>query len=269
MRIISLASGSKGNACCIESCGRTLLIDCGLSCRELRRRAAEAGVSLDTLEGVIITHSHDDHICGLATFHKKFADVPLFANMMTAESTAWRMKMDETAFVPFENGQMFSAGPFEIDPFSIPHDTSDPVGYMVRAEGITYFHATDIGTPLDSIGLHLKEADVATLESNHDPVMLRSSGRPPSLVQRIAGPRGHLSNGQACELVKRFASPRLTRLALGHLSAECNAPHLAEQSMRAALDCIGRADVPLLVLRQDAPVEVFAGGCARAGEIMV
>lgn len=264
MRITSLASGSKGNACCIESCGRTLLIDCGLSCRELRRRAAVAGIPLDTLEGVIITHSHDDHICGLAAFHKQFADIPLFANMMTAESTAWRMKMDEADFVPFENGQTFEAGPFDISPFSIPHDTSDPVGCMVRAEGVSYFHGTDIGTPLDSIGLHLAEADVATLESNHDPVMLRTSGRPPCLVQRIAGPRGHLSNDQACELVKRFASPRLSRLALGHLSAECNAPHLAERAMRTALDGIGREDVPLLVLRQDAPVEIFAG-CSGAG----
>lgn len=257
MRIVSLASGSKGNAFCLESCGRTLLIDCGLSCRELRRRAALAGVDLESLEGVAITHSHDDHVAGLATFHKSFPDVPLFANMMTCETVAWSGKIDDDAFVPFENGQSFAAGPFEVLPFSIPHDTSDPVGYLVSAEGVCYFHGTDIGTPLDSVGVHLSQADVATLESNHDPVLLRQSGRPPSVIQRIAGPRGHLSNEQSCELVRRFASPRLRRLALAHLSEACNAPHMAESAMREALSSIGRDDISLAVLQQNAALEIF------------
>ena len=106
------------------------------------------------------------------------------------------------------------------------------------------------------VGLKLAEADVATLESNHDPVMLRTSGRPPCLIQRIAGPRGHLSNDQACDLVKRFASPRLKRLALAHLSRDCNAPHIAEGAMRAALAEMGRVDVGLSVLSQNDVVEI-------------
>ena len=129
----------------------------------------------------------------------------------------------------------------------MPHDAADPVGYLIRG-GETYFHGTDIGTPLDSIGLKLAEATIATLESNHDLVMLRTSRRPPSLVQRIAGPRGHLSNDQACDLVKRFASPRLKRLLLAHLSRECNAPHLAEGAMRATLTELGRTDIQLEIL---------------------
>ena len=256
MRIVSLASGSKGNACCLECRGATLLVDCGLSCRELRRRAEEAGLDLGGLVGVVITHSHDDHVAGLRTFHSRFPDVPLFANMMTSEAVAWHERIDDGAFVPFENGQPFEAGPFEVLPFSIPHDTSDPVGYVIRGEGTTYFHGTDIGTPLDSVGVHLAEADVATLESNHDSVMLRQSGRPPCLIQRIAGPRGHLSNDQSCDLVRRFASPRLRRLALAHLSEECNAPHLAERAMREALASVGREDVSLAVLGQHSPVAI-------------
>ena len=256
MRIVSLASGSGGNAYCLECRGRLLLVDCGLSCHELRRRAAAASLDLCCLDGIVITHSHDDHVAGLKTFHGKFPEVPVFANMMTSETVAWREKVDEDAFVPFENGQAFEVGPFEVHPFSIPHDTSDPVGYLVKVDGISYFHGTDIGTPLDSVGVHLAEADVATLESNHDPVMLRQSGRPPSLVQRIAGPRGHLSNDQACELVRRFASPRLRSLALAHLSEQCNAPHLADGAMRETLATIGRNDVALTVLRQDTPCEI-------------
>lgn len=257
MRVVSLASGSKGNAYCAISGGRVLLIDCGLSCRELRARAAAAGVPLDALEGVVFTHSHDDHAKGVKTFHKCFPDVALFANMMTAESIAWRFGVEESDFVPFENGQSFALGPFEVLPFSIPHDTSDPVGYMVRADGETYFHGTDIGTPLDSIGVHLAEADFATLESNHDPELLYCSGRPVSLIQRIAGPRGHLSNGQAADLVRRFASPRLKALALAHLSEQCNAPHLARGMMSEALAEIGRPDVVLRILEQDSVTELL------------
>lgn len=251
MRVVSLASGSKGNACCVVSGGGALLIDCGLSGRELKRRCAAAGIDPASFVGAVFTHCHDDHVRGVPAFRKAFPDVPLFANFMTSEAIACRQKIDEADFIPFENGQTFAIGAFEISAFSIPHDTCDPVGYTVRAAGITYFHGTDIGTPLDSVGVHLAEADVATLESNHDPVLLRQSGRPYPLIQRIAGPRGHLSNDDACALVRRFASPRLKRLCLAHLSQDCNAPHLAERAMRETLHAIGRDDVALAVLPQD------------------
>ena len=256
MRIISLSSGSKGNAYLVEQDGAALLVDCGLSCRELRKRMSTVGLEPDAVSAVVFTHSHDDHIKGLPLFHRNFPAAELFANLMTAESIAAVVGVDEGDFCCFENGQAFPVGPFEVQPFSIPHDTSDPVGYLVRAGGQAYFHGTDIGTPLDSIGLKLAEADVATLESNHDLMMLRTSGRPPSLIQRIAGPRGHLSNDQACDLVRRFASPRLKRLALAHLSQDCNVPHLAEGQMRTTLLELHRTDVELKILSQDEVVEL-------------
>ena len=256
MRVVSLASGSKGNAYVVEQDGVALMVDCGLSCRELGKRLGTAGLEPDAVSAVVFTHSHDDHIKGLQVFHRHFPRAELFANLMTAESIAALAGVDEGDFCCFENGQSFEVGPFSVAPFAIPHDTSDPVGYLVTAGGTTYFHGTDIGTPLDSVGLKLAAADVATLESNHDPVMLRTSGRPPSLIQRIAGPRGHLSNDQACDLVRRFASPRLRRLALAHLSQDCNVPHLAEGAMRAALAETGRTDVELKILSQDEVVEL-------------
>lgn len=246
MRIVSLASGSKGNATVVEHEGAAILVDCGVCYKSLKGCEVEA---------VLVTHSHVDHVSGLATLVKR-RDLPVYANMMTAEAVAHERGVPEDAFVCFENGQTFEVGPFTVQAFSIPHDTSDPVGFLVRAGGETYFHGTDIGTPLDSVGLKLAEADVATLESNHDPVILRTSGRPPCLIQRIAGPRGHLSNDQACDLVRRFASPRLKRLALAHLSRDCNAPHIAEGAMRAALAGLGRDDISLKVLSQEESVEV-------------
>ena len=256
MRIVSLASGSAGNACLVERAGEMLLIDCGITCRQLRTRAEAVGFDLGRLRAVLVTHSHRDHVEGLRVLLRKF-DVPVFANLMTAESVTTQAEVPEEAFVCFENGQSFEVGGFSISPFSIPHDTSDPVGYLVRADGVTYFHGTDIGTPLDSVGLKLAEADVATLESNHDPVLLKTSDRAESLKQRIAGPRGHLSNDQAADLVRRFASPRLRKLALAHLSRECNAPHLAEGTMRETLQELRRTDVELEVLEQDLPGRVW------------
>lgn len=251
MRIVSLASGSKGNATCVESGGAVLLIDCGLSGRELKRRAALADLSLETIAGAVFTHCHDDHVRGVPALRRSFPALTFYANFMTSEAIAARQNVDERDFIPFENGQTFEIGPFEICAFPIPHDTCDPVGYLVRAEGVTYFHGTDIGTPLESVGRCLAEADVATLESNHDPVLLRQSGRPYRLIQRIAGPRGHLSNDEAGGLVRRFAGPRLKRLCLAHLSQDCNAPHLARSAMATALAEIGRADIALDVLPQD------------------
>ena len=241
LRVVPIASSSKGNAYVVEQDGEALLIDCGVSCKML-----EAAVDLSRIRGILITHNHVDHVSGLKRL-LNCIDVPVYANAMTAEAVSYQEKIDEGAFSCFENGQPFEIGPFAVSPFSVPHDAADPVGYLVRGDE-TYFHGTDIGTPLDSIGVKLAEAEIATLESNHDLVMLHTSRRPPSLVQRIAGPRGHLSNDQACDLVRRFASPRLKRLLLAHLSHECNAPHLAEGAMRATLTELGRADIQLEIL---------------------
>ena len=257
MKAFSLASGSKGNAYLVEQDGVVLLIDCGLSCRELCRRMQGVGLSPSQIAAIFFTHSHADHIDGLRVFHAHHPQPELYANLMTAESIAALTGVDEGDFACFENGQEVSVGPFTITGFSIPHDTSDPVGYLVRAGGVSYFHGTDIGCPLDSVGRMLAEADFATLESNHDPVLLRQSGRPSQLISRIAGPRGHLSNAEACDLVRRFASPRLKCLSLAHLSRDCNEPHLAEGAMRAVLTGMERSDVGLRILSQDLPMALF------------
>ena len=233
MKVVPIASSSSGNAYVVEAAGSAVLVDCGICYKRLKDIAFDA---------VLITHSHVDHVSGLKTL-LKHRDIPVYANAMTAEAIVHACGVDDSAFVCFENGQAFEVGAFSVSAFSVPHDTSDPVGYLLKADGETYFHGTDIGTPLDSIGLKLAEADVATLESNHDPVMLWRSDRPPHLIQRIAGPRGHLSNDQACELVRRFASAKLKKLFLAHLSSECNAPHMALGAMKETLLAMGRGDV--------------------------
>ncbi len=258
MKVVSLASGSKGNAYLVESEGQTLLVDCGISCRTLVERMCRTGFELASLAGVVVTHNHHDHIDGLPVLHRKLPDVPIFANLMTAEACeATNHQVKEDFFTLFENGQEFDLGPFCIHPFSIPHDVPDPVGFVVRADGKTYFHATDLGLPLKSVGMKFREADVATLESNHDVMLLKSSGRHISLIQRIMGNRGHLSNYQAAELVEEFAGKKLKKLFLAHLSQDCNEPHLALKETCEALKRIGRTDVDVEALEQFAPGRVY------------
>lgn len=247
MKIVPLASSSKGNAYAVAAGGDVVLVDCGLSCRKLRERCGESGVDLGSIRAVLVTHDHSDHVGGLKVFLGKF-DVPVYANLMTAEKVARDTGVDESAFVCFENGQSFKIGCMRITPFSVPHDAVDSVGYFIETEKRAYFHGTDIGTPLDSLGVFLSRADVATLESNHDPVMLRASERAESLKRRISGPRGHLSNDEAAELVGRYASSKLKKIFLAHLSGECNQPHLALETMRSKLSGIGRTDIELVVL---------------------
>lgn len=250
MRIISLASGSKGNALVVEAEGARLLIDCGLAFSTLSERLGFTP-GAGAFAGVLLTHSHGDHTGGLKVFQEHCPDCAFFANALTAEVVAHDCALTDESFATFENEQPFSVGPFEVVAFPIPHDTSDPVGFLVRAGGETYFHATDVGTPLDSIGRRLAEATCATLESNHDPVLLRTSGRPRALIERIEGPRGHLSNDEAAAFACRYASPRLKSLGLAHLSHNCNAPSLALETMRAALAEAGRGDIALKVYTQN------------------
>jgi phosphoribosyl 1,2-cyclic phosphodiesterase len=247
MRIVPIASSSKGNAYAVIAGGEVVLIDCGLSCKQLCLRCDALGVDLSLVSAVMITHDHSDHIGGLRVFLGKY-NVPVYANLMTAEKIAHDTGIEEMSFVCFENGQSFELGCMKVTPFSTPHDAVDSVGYLIEAEGRVYFHGTDIGTPLDSVGKYLSCADVATLESNHDLIMLSQSTRQPSLKRRIAGPRGHLSNDEAASLVLRHATARLKKIFLAHLSGECNCPHIAKETMEQALTKIGRQDIELVTL---------------------
>ena len=137
-------------------------------------------------------------------------------------------------------------GPFSVTPFSVPHDAPDCNGFLVRSGRTVYFHATDVGSPLASIGANLALADVATLEFNHDPQLLVRSDRAESLKRRIRGPSGHLSNFEAAELVEKYAGPGLKHVFLAHLSQECNTPELACGELSAAL---ARAGLPGVTYR--------------------
>lgn len=256
MKIASLASGSSANAYVIESQGRYFLIDDGLSFKALQERLATLGLKTGQIEGIFITHNHRDHTSGLEGFHAKHPDVKIYANIATGEAICEYNKVEDALYY-FENGCSYTIGPLKVSPFTIPHDAADPVGFIVEADGKTYFHACDVGTSLDFIGSKLALADFATLEFNHDPVMLMASNRPAHIKTRIKGPRGHLCNDDAASLVARFASPKLKTILMGHLSQECNDPRFASATLAEALKSIGREDIKYVTLTQDTPTQFF------------
>lgn len=256
MRLRVFGSGSQGNALAIRSGATLLLVDCGFSCRELERRMAACDVCADDVTALLFTHDHTDHCKGIATFHKRHPQVPLYANGNTADAIATLTGVDDGWRV-FETAEPFAIGDVDVTSFSIPHDAADTVGYLFSDENASLFVGTDMGVPTLPVKYALARATCAVLESNHDPTLLACSDRPVSLKQRISGRCGHLSNHDAANLVREVAPPRLRTLLLAHLSRPCNAPHLALESMREALKDIGRADVALAALDQDEPSDLY------------
>ncbi len=256
MKLRIFGSGSQGNALAIRSGATLLLLDCGFSCRELERRMTACGVRADDVTAVLFTHDHTDHCKGVATFHKRHPQVPLYANGNTADAIATLTGVEDGWRV-FETSEPFAIGEIEVTSFSIPHDAADAVGYLFSNATSSLFVGTDMGVPTLPVKDALARATCAVLESNHDPTLLACSDRPVSLKQRISGRCGHLSNQDAADLVREVAPPRLRTLLLAHLSRPCNAPHLALESMREALKDIDRADIALAALDQDEPSDLY------------
>lgn len=256
MRLRVLASGSDGNALCVRSGETLILLDCGLSCLELERRMAACGIDSHAVSAILFTHNHSDHYSGLAIFHKHHPEIPLFANSLTADAIAARTDVHD-GWCVFETAEAFELGALTVTTFSVPHDATDPVGYLFDDGNSRLFVGTDMGVATVPVKEAFSHATCAVLESNHDSELLKNSGRAPALIQRISGRCGHLSNADTAAMIREAASAELKILLLAHLSGECNRPFLAEESARMALEAIDRADVVLSVLSQNEPSEVY------------
>ncbi len=255
MRFSVLASGSSGNATYVEIGGMRLLIDAGLSCLALERRMATVDIDPSTLDAVLITHEHTDHVKGLSRLAKKY-NLPVYANEGTAsvvERQCLCARQDVPEFVLFQTGCPFCLGDCTITPIPISHDTAEPVAYTLDdGEGcLGYF--TDLGVVSPYVAAALPQCSALVFESNHDPQLLERSSRPYQLICRIRGASGHLSNEQACQALYTHASERLKSIVLAHLSGECNRPDLAEAMMQSTLREMGRHDLlpALKVAQQD------------------
>lgn len=320
VRFTVLSSGSKGNSTVVTG-GRTrILVDCGLSCRELFRRMKLAGEEPETLNAIIITHEHSDHVRGVAVtarklgipvyftaathqawahwlaprkqmtyaqwleqYHKEVAERQAEANAAAEEgepdesdlvldSSAESVELPPEAVEPqppvkakdpawlpsvehFQAGEPFAIGDISISPYTIPHDATDPCGFVFRAEGVRMAFATDLGYVPPNVKAQLQGLDLLLLESNHDLEMLRDGPYPWSVKQRVLSRVGHLSNEAAASFLENDYDGHAAYVILAHLSESNNLPELARVTAERALS--GRANFAadrLLLANQHEPL---------------
>lgn len=223
MRFSVLSSGSKANSTFIE-CGTTrILIDCGLSCRMLEGRLRLIGVEPESLQAILVTHEHSDHVKGIARFSKKYK-LPVYANKGTKKGIE-----AAHAFEVFRTGEAFEVGELKVNPISITHDAVDPVAFILRGAGLKFAQVTDLGRVTPLIRDALIGCHSVVLESNHDKDMLWACSYPWELKQRISSTHGHLSNETAGQLISEVIHPDLHHVVLGHISENSNTPQAAHE----------------------------------------
>ncbi|MGN0820612.1 MAG: MBL fold metallo-hydrolase [Akkermansia sp.] len=232
MRILTLASGSSGNASIVQSGSTCILVDAGISARRITKHLSELGIAPASLAGVLITHEHLDHVCGLGVLAKKHP-LCVYCSRYTAQDL--KPAAPAARYTYIEPGSPITIGDITVTPFGVSHDALDPLGYLFEHEGRRLGYITDTGCITREILLRARDLHALYLESNYDTTMLRESGRPLSLIERIDNAFGHLSNEQAGEFVRTIAHPGLRHVLLGHLSRECNTPEKARSDMAAVL----------------------------------
>jgi len=252
VRLTILASGSAGNCAYVETDETRVLVDAGLSARQIRKRLASIGRALENLTGILVTHEHSDHVQGLGMLAGKLG-IPIYCNRPTQEALHYQLGTKLPCHI-FVTRESFEIGDVRVETFDIPHDASDPVGFMLRAQETNLGFLTDLGHATRQVLDRIRSAHVLVLESNHDVKMLQECPhRPWSLKQRILGRHGHLSNEAAADVAEQIMSADLRQLYLGHLSRECNRPELAYAVMAERLQKIGARHVNLALTHQDVP----------------
>lgn len=232
-----LASGSKGNSIFFGTKETRLLIDAGIGIRTLAERLSEIGVDLRDIDAILITHEHTDHIRGLTSIACKY-QIPVFANSDTAKAIVETLG-EIPKFKIFSTGETFEFGDIEIHPFSIQHDTLDPVAFTLKTGFQKIGICTDLGFATTLVINHLQHCDYLYVEANHEPHMVHASHRPQIYKQRVLSRQGHLSNEQCATLLSHVVHPNLKHIHLAHLSQECNRPELALKIVDKKLQELG------------------------------
>ena len=249
IRFSVLASGSMGNACYIESAKARILIDAGLSARELERRLGQVGVAPSSLDALVITHEHSDHIKGAGPLARRHG-LPLYINQKTLESG--RKALGKLPLpVIIRTGQTVTIKDLDVETFTKCHDAADPVGVVLSLNGVRIGMATDLGRSTRLIEDRLKGCQALIIEFNHDPVMLEQGPYPLFLKRRIKGRDGHLSNEQACDLLKAVCHDNLKQVVLAHLSKTNNHPDKAYQEAADVLEKCGLGHTDIWISLQD------------------
>lgn len=225
----SIASGSNGNCYYVGNDQDAILVDVGISCRELERRMKRMGLGMEKVKAIFISHEHGDHIRGLSVVANKY-QLPVFITERTL--SACRLAIPGRLIYLLRPEYRVHVGELEVEPFSKLHDAADPQSFVVRQGTRTVGVFTDIGAVCDRLVHYFEQCDIAFLETNYDEEMLDRGRYPYFLKKRIRGGYGHLSNRQALDLFVQHRSPKLRLLFLCHLSRDNNDPELVQQLFR-------------------------------------
>ncbi len=233
LRLVSLASGSKGNATLILSDKTALLVDAGVSFSRLREELRDFGLSPSSLDGVVITHEHADHVKGLPKLSEYCR---VYVHPLTAKQIYFKCgDIKNVVDVDYYEGG-FTVGDIDVEPFRIPHDAAYPMAYSFRVGEARCSVATDIGVPTLGILRNIRDSRAVLLEANHDETMLKEGKYPPYLKARILSDRGHLSNDATARIAERLAADSAVRdIMLGHISENNNTEKLAYDTVCATL----------------------------------
>ena len=227
----SLYSGSSGNSLLVETENIKILIDAGVSSKKIETALTNLNIDPASINGILITHEHSDHVQGLGTFAKKY-NLPVFANQKTIDAMPKQIeKISEKNIKKFTIEEKFEIGDIQVKPFSIPHDAANPCGFNIFKDNKKLSIATDIGHMTNGILKNLEDSIFVLLESNYDPEILKFSRYPYPLKTRIAGPNGHLPNEMAGKTINHLLKSGLQQAMLGHLSKESNFPELAYKTV--------------------------------------
>jgi phosphoribosyl 1,2-cyclic phosphodiesterase len=244
-----LGSGSAGNSALVATDHCKILVDGGLSARQLVLRLEQCGVMPEQLDGVLLTHEHGDHVFGLEVLCRKF-DVPIYCNALTAEAVRSGNSFERVAAAInwriFPTGAEFSICDITVRTFPVPHDAVDPLGFLFHAGSGSLGFITDLGYVTKMIVERLRQVQTLVIETNHDEKLLQNdTHRPWPVKQRIQSRHGHLSNTAAAGVIEELLPGKIERVVLGHLSRDCNTPELALETVGASLAKCGRIDVEI------------------------
>jgi phosphoribosyl 1,2-cyclic phosphodiesterase len=249
VRFRVLGSGSSGNTTLVEAGGTWILIDAGLGPREIAERLESLSIDPASIAAIVLTHEHNDHARGAASFSKKWG-VRLAGSRGTYAAGGFGA-VDIEGWDVLEPGTARTYGALTVTGVPIPHDAAGPVAYVLAGDGATMGHATDFGHVTRTLVEAFRPCDTVVMESNYDPAMLRDGSYPWSLKERILGRFGHLSNGDVADYIARGLGETCRTLVLGHLSRKNNHPELARMSAENALRRRGRTEVRLEIAEPD------------------
>ena len=238
MRIRTLASSSSGNCALVSQDDTHILIDCGISMRRVAAALRAMDLTPGELSGIVMTHEHADHVCGLRMM-AKYHGTRIFATRITGEDLCAATPELEPCMTLFDASDAIRIGALEIRSFRTMHDTPESVGYRIEGGGSSLLFATDLGCVTREVAEAARGVDMAVIEANHDVERRRTGPYPYPLKRRILSDRGHLSNDAAAAFARSVADGGARRIVLAHLSEQNNTPRLARETVSAALRELG------------------------------